>query len=115
MKAMQAYHWPGNIRELQNCVERAVIVCRSTAIDVSDLPPYLFENDGSVLSRSGVPHHLDEELERIEKSYLLEALRQNDGIQVRAAESLGIPERSFWHRLKKYGIKMKRSDDESEQ
>jgi DNA-binding NtrC family response regulator len=64
--------------------------------------------------RTGVPQHLDDELERIEKTYLLEALRQNDGVQVRAAEALGIPERSFWHRLKKYGIKMKRSDDESE-
>jgi len=114
MKAMQAYHWPGNIRELQNCVERAVIVCRLSTIDVPDLPPYLFENDGSAPVRTGVPQHLDDELERIEKTYLLEALRQNDGVQVRAAEALGIPERSFWHRMKKYGIKMKRSDDESE-
>jgi two-component system response regulator AtoC len=103
LKAMAAYHWPGNIRELQNCVERAVIVCRSSAIDVADLPPYLFETEGRPAPR-GLPEDLDAELERIEKAYIVEALRLNGGVQVRAAEMLGIAERSLWHRMKKYNI-----------
>jgi two-component system NtrC family response regulator len=103
VQAMQAHAWPGNIRELQNCVERAIIVARKERIDVQDLPPYLFERSGEAKSQ-GLPTNLDEELERIERSHLVEALRQAEGVQVKAAEMLGITERSFWHRVKKYAI-----------
>ncbi|MGE5538971.1 MAG: sigma-54-dependent transcriptional regulator [Gemmatimonas sp.] len=102
LRAMASYGWPGNIRELQNCVERAVIVARSEQIDVADLPPYLFDRPSD--ARAALPSNLDEELERIERGYLIEALRQADGVQVKAAEMLGITERSFWHRVKKYAI-----------
>lgn len=103
IQAMQAYAWPGNIRELQNCVERAIIVSRNERIDVPDLPRDLFERP-SDLKPQGLPAKLDEELERIERGYLVEALRQAEGVQVKAAEMLGISERSFWHRMKKYAI-----------
>jgi DNA-binding NtrC family response regulator len=99
---MAGYGWPGNIRELQNCIERAIIVARDEQIDVADLPPYLFDRTGDV--RAALPSNIDTELERIERGYLIEALRQADGVQVKAAEMLGITERSFWHRVKKYAI-----------
>lgn len=104
LKAMGSYRWPGNIRELQNCIERAIIVVRGERIDVSDLPNYLFERSGEDSRTNRLPSNLDEELERIERNYLIEALRQADGVQVKAAEILGISERSFWHRVKKYAI-----------
>jgi len=102
---MTSYHWPGNIRELQNCVERAVIVARASTIDVPDLPRDLFDH-GTKSEKSTRPRtgNLDEDLARIEKSFILEALRETNGIQSRAAKLLGINERSLWHRVKKLGI-----------
>jgi two-component system NtrC family response regulator len=106
--AMQAYAWPGNIRELQNCIERAVIVVRGQTVDVPDLPRYVLDSAGKGPG-SQLPEDLDEELARIERNLIVEALRETRGVQVRAAERLGITERSFWHRVKKLGIRIDRS------
>jgi DNA-binding NtrC family response regulator len=51
-----------------------------------------------------IPSSLDAELERLEREFILEALRRTAGIQVKAAELLGVSERSLWHRVKKLGI-----------
>ncbi|MEA4837453.1 MAG: sigma-54 dependent transcriptional regulator [Rhodospirillaceae bacterium] len=108
LRAMEAYDWPGNIRELQNCVERSVIVAHGSEIDVTDLPPYIFDSPQTVPGKRSVPPDLDAELERLERDFITEALRENGGVQARAAERLGISERSFWHRVKKLGITIKR-------
>jgi DNA-binding NtrC family response regulator len=105
MAAMTRYRWPGNIRELQNCIERSVIVARGATIDVQDLPPYLFE-ESRPEPTVAVPPDLDGELARIEKGIILQALERNDNVQVRTAEALGISERSLWHRVRKLGIKI---------
>ncbi len=113
LAAMEAYRWPGNIRELQNCIERAVIVAQGPVVEVCDLPPYLFE-DRPKLARttpSALPSDLDGELERVEREIVTRALRECGGIQARAAERLGITERSLWHRVKKLGIRITRSTD----
>lgn len=107
--AMQSYAWPGNIRELQNCIERAVIVARGASIDVPDLPRYVLDGAAKAAAGSQIPEDLDEELSRIERGFIVEALRETRGVQVRAAERLGITERSFWHRVKKLGIRIDRS------
>jgi two-component system response regulator AtoC len=104
--AMAAYAWPGNIRELQNCVERSVIVARGVSVDVPDLARYVFEGTPKEISSSRIPSDLDAELERIETEFILEALRKTEGVQVRAAALLGVSERSLWHRIKKLGIKI---------
>jgi two-component system response regulator AtoC len=97
------YHWPGNVRELQNCIERAVIVAAGSTVDLPDLPPYVFENPPRSRERE-LPRDLDAALAGIEKEFILRALRESEGVQVRAAERLGIAERSLWHRIKKLGI-----------
>ncbi|RON09448.1 sigma-54-dependent Fis family transcriptional regulator [Pseudomonas brassicacearum] len=111
LQAMVSYSWPGNIRELQNCVERATIVASGAVIEEDDLPAYLFASrrsgDGAsaVLNEStGVPHDLDAALAEVEKNYILAALQQSNGVQAAAAQLIGISERSFWYRLKKLGI-----------
>ncbi|PZW49202.1 DNA-binding NtrC family response regulator [Humitalea rosea] len=117
LAAMTAYAWPGNIRELQNCVERAVIVARGTGVEVTDLPPYLFERrppigQGVALGQAaGGAVNLEAELARIERALLTEALRTTGGVQARAAELLGITERSLWHRIKKLEIRITRTTD----
>jgi two-component system response regulator AtoC len=108
MVAMTAYDWPGNIRELHNCIERAVIVTKTQTIDATDLPQDLFSGSRRT-EREGLPRDLDAELERIERDFIIAALRRSDGVQVRAAKLLGIAERSLWHRIKKLGIKLGRA------
>ena len=111
LSAMATYDWPGNIRELRNCIERAVIVARADVIDERDLPQDLFE-PGRREAPSGLPRDLDAELERLERGFIVEALRRTDGVQVQAARLLGIAERSLWHRIKKLGIRVGRSVSE---
>ncbi|CAM5762550.1 sigma-54-dependent transcriptional regulator [Bosea minatitlanensis] len=108
LAAMSAYDWPGNIRELHNCVERALIVAKGSAIDVQDLPRELFEGQRRA-GGAALPRDLDAELERIEREFILEALRRSGGVQVKAARLLGIAERSLWHRIKKLGIRLNRT------
>lgn len=111
LSAMTAYHWPGNIRELQNCVERAVIVARGAMVEVNDLPTYIFEDRPPPARAAGLPTDLDAELERIERKFLTDALQESDGIQADAAKRLGITERSLWHRVKKFGIRVRKHMD----
>ena len=111
MAAMVNYRWPGNIRELQNCLERAVIVARATTIDVPDLPRYLFGDAGGAEPVTKVPVDLDGELARLERGFIVEALEQAEGVQVRAAQALGVSERSLWHRVKKLGIRIGKKAD----
>lgn len=99
------YRWPGNVRELQNCMERAAIVARGDLVGQGDL--LLFEANGDADAQ---PHtlngDLDGELSRIEREFVLQALKDSGGVQARAAEKLGITERSLWHRIKKLAIKI---------
>jgi DNA-binding NtrC family response regulator len=103
LRAMGGYAWPGNVRELQNCIERAIIVAKGSQVDVADLPQDLFARSAE-RQAVGIPSDLDAELERLERDFVLEALRRTGGVQVQAAELLGISERSLWHRVKKLGI-----------
>jgi len=109
LQAMAHYSWPGNIRELQNCVERATIVASGAVIEDDDLPAYLFASSpagsGAILNEgASVPPDLDAALAEVEKTYILAALAQSNGVQAAAAQLIGISERSFWYRLKKLGI-----------
>lgn len=109
LAAMMAYRWPGNIRELQNCIERAVIVAQGPVVEVGDLPHYLFEGRPRLTPAQVLNGNLDEEMERLEREFVTQALRECGGIQARAAERLGITERSLWHRVKKLGIRITRA------
>jgi DNA-binding NtrC family response regulator len=107
--ALAAYAWPGNIRELQNAIERAIILARQPVLDVVDLPAQLFERPAARQQGEdddALPPDLDRALEDIERRFILRALGETGGVQVKAAERLGINERSLWHRIKKLGIQI---------
>ncbi|MGY4490151.1 sigma-54-dependent transcriptional regulator [Pseudomonas sp. TE3610] len=109
MQSMLNYPWPGNIRELQNCVERATIVAQGTLIEQQDLPAYLFEpavGQSDEVVPGGVPNDLDGKLAEVEKAWILAALQQTHGVQAAAAQLMGISERSLWYRLKKLAIQV---------
>ncbi len=106
LQAMIGYEWPGNVRELRAVIEAAG--ARSGGgIGRGDLPREILTAGGwrSIgADASGHPPSIDYQLQAIEKQMIEDALQQTGGIQVRAAELLGINQRSLWHRIKKYGI-----------
>ena len=94
---LKQYHWPGNIRELRNVVERAVILCRGERIDVHHLPENLRRTDRSI--RLGDPVRLDQ----IEEEHIRHVLADARSLQ-EAADILGIDQATLWRRRKQYGI-----------
>ena len=94
MNLLQQYAWPGNIRELENAVERAMVVAQE---------PDLREQDFSLKSRNGATIGGPRCLEDVEKEHILRVLDECGGNQTRAAEVLGIDRVTLHHKLKKYG------------
>jgi len=94
------YDYPGNIRELENLIERAVVLTRDDVIGVEDLPLSL----EAAAPASGEEAGLIAAVEGLERRMIREALATADGTQTRAAELLGISERVLRYKLKKYGL-----------
>ncbi len=97
------YDWPGNIRELENCIERAVIMAREEVIVPADFPPPI-----QVLSREegtngfNIPSGIS--LEEMERALIVKTLAETDGNRTRASEILGINRRTLQNKLKQYGL-----------
>jgi DNA-binding NtrC family response regulator len=99
-EALLRYDYPGNIRELENLIERAVVLTRDDVIGVEDLPLAL----DAPAAESGEAAGLIAAVEGLERRMIREALARAGGTQTRAAELLGISERVLRYKLKKYGL-----------
>lgn len=99
-RTLEAYSWPGNVRQLRNVLERAVIMCSGQIIEKSDLPEEFHSispvQEGCFRIRVGTP------LRDIEKQAILRTLELTQGNNTRAAQLLGITSRTLYNKLKRY-------------
>lgn len=102
---LMVYHWPGNIRELENCIERACIMSTDGVLRSHNLPPTLQTALSTGTETTGT---LGAILDRVEKQMITETLLLKRGNMTKAAEHLGITERIMGLRIKKYKIDTKR-------
>jgi two-component system response regulator PilR (NtrC family) len=115
MESLEACDWPGNVRQLENVIERAVALETSDEIQPESLAPEV----RSGRARRGEPQvtlpaegfALEPHLEDLRRRYMLEAMERSGGVQTRAAELLGMTFRSFRYFAKKYSLSRENAGD----
>ena len=117
LSALRAYRWPGNVRQLEWAIERAVVLGESDQVELEDLPPEILqpvEEAGlpgfpAPASQPGAPHFTpiisETTWEEHEKAKITEALQRTNGNITRAAQLLGMSFRTLQYRLEKFGIR----------
>jgi two-component system NtrC family response regulator len=100
MDLLLKHDYPGNVRELENLVHRAVVLCRGDVVTTSDLPLHLAGLKPEAKGEAGT---FAERVEAFEKALIFDALEKAGGVQTRAAAALGMSERHLRYKLKKFG------------
>ncbi len=111
----QDYRWPGNIRELENVIERIVVLSRGPEITLGDLPDFLRRERPAVdmLQLELPPRGIS--LESVEKELIARALEKFGGNQTHAAKYLDISRKALIYRMEKHGIRRKAAEGEDEE
>jgi len=108
MSMLQNYRWKGNVRELENIIERVLLLSEGDVMDVESLPEEIRSGPSTErvsISSGGID--MEAIMSDTEKAYLLKALEKTNGVKTEAARLLNLTFRSFRHKLKKYGIDKK--------
>ncbi|CAM2061798.1 DNA-binding transcriptional activator/ornithine decarboxylase inhibitor AtoC [Desulfovibrionales bacterium] len=104
---LMSYEWPGNIRQLENVVERCVVLASTETIGVDDLPSEIKDEEAqfkSAVDLLPVQLNIADTLEKIESALIRRALVKSEFVQVKAADLLGISKSLFQYKLKKYKL-----------
>ena len=105
IRKLSLYHWPGNIRELSNVIEYAVVMCSGGKITANHLPESILhrylESDISGLSKG---HNLGNIIKDIEYKTIIKVLGETGGNRTEAINILGVSRKTFYDRLKKYNL-----------
>ncbi len=104
LAVLQTYSWPGNIRELENVIQRAVILARGKEIEPADLPPNVVSSTADPRSGSYVLPPEGINLEHVERDLIVQSLEQSGHNQTKAAKLLGITRSALIYRMQKHGI-----------
>ena len=109
MSMMKAYHWPTNVRELENCIERAVIISAGQSISVSDLPPSLqtAQSTNTSLFADSEIADFQKLVDDFERDIIVEALTSSSGNAASAARRLSVTRRILNYKIDKLGITAK--------
>jgi Nif-specific regulatory protein len=102
MEKLLIYNWPGNIRELENVIERCVVISSRNIIDVDDLPPSIAKY--STKENEGNYAKLDEAIDNTERDVIIKTLKECNGNRTKASTVLGISRRSLHRKIAKYNI-----------
>ncbi|MDX9896380.1 MAG: sigma 54-interacting transcriptional regulator [Desulfofustis sp.] len=124
LQTLLSYHFPGNVRELQNIVEYAVNICKGKKINKEQLPPYIFEKQPEAVAPAQPPVTVASEPDEkqqpsnppavdngngsswssIERQMIVDALKKNGGNRINTAADLGWGRMKLWRKMKKYGL-----------
>jgi two-component system, NtrC family, response regulator AtoC len=115
LAALEAYSWPGNVRELRNAIDRAVVLAENKTIMLADLTDRIrgatraaaAAKSDDANDAGALPSDYKEHLRKYETELILKALHKHGGNQTEAAKALGLPLRTFVHKIATYGIKKK--------
>ncbi|MCR4315843.1 MAG: sigma-54 dependent transcriptional regulator [Planctomycetes bacterium] len=111
MNKLVAYDWPGNVRELRNVIQNLTIMSNSQVIDVPELPPQIGGIEGVVAFASGptgIEGLVGWKLDDLERKLIAATLESTDHNREKAAEMLGISERTLYRKINSYGLLRKR-------
>ena len=98
------FDWPGNIRQLRNCIRTMVVMCDRDTLDVQDLPPEIYQRR-QLAASSGTPAGLGSvSLNELEKQAIVDTLAKTKGNREKAAKILGIGERTLYRKIKEYNL-----------
>ncbi|MBE0426735.1 MAG: sigma-54-dependent Fis family transcriptional regulator [Nitrospirae bacterium] len=112
MKALKEYHWPGNIRQLESVIERAILMCDSSNISLNDIKGELrFFQVRDILDFDLPNEGVD--FEEIEKELLRKAMQKANGVASKAAKLLGMSYKTFWYRWEKFRLQSPKKDNPS--
>jgi len=101
MAFLMGYGFPGNIRELENIIEHAFVMCKGEMIELRHLPPELIESSKETILRE---KEVSKPLQTAEAEVIRKALERNKGNRLRTARELGINRSTLWRKIKRYGI-----------
>jgi DNA-binding NtrC family response regulator len=107
LEVLEGYEWPGNIRELENIIERAVVLTKTKLITRENLPHFIYASQGkeeTALSPNSNSRTLKEQTQQLQKKWILEALRKTSGVQKDAAQLLGVKPTTLNEMIKRLSI-----------
>jgi len=102
LRLLMGYQWPGNIRELENTMQRLVVLAESDVIELGDLPMHLLVHD--LPEETGAGLSLEDEVEALERRRIVAALRKHAYVQAKAARELGVTARQLGYKVRKYDL-----------